>query len=205
MLARKAAQLDGADTAVLDAWLTHIIITPLPLPNAPPLVLARLTRDSAWAEMVFSVMVEGLEVQALDALIRQYVLPGRKREHLPPRLLAGMLTGFMDLVLQHDGRYYILDYKSNRLDGYAPAQMQHSILAHRYDVQYALYLLALHRLLKSRLPDYDYDVHVGGAVYLYLRGIDQPGAGIHVDRPPRAFIEALDAAFSDKKFHPRLA
>jgi len=112
-----------------------------------------------------------------------------------------MLTGFMDLVLRFEGRYYVLDYKSNKLPGYTPAQLQQAILAHRYDVQYTLYLLALHRLLKARLPGYDYDLHVGGALYLFLRGIDQHGAGLYLDRPPKALIEALDAAFSGLPEH----
>jgi exodeoxyribonuclease V beta subunit len=70
------------------------------------------------------------------------------------------------------------------------------MLEHRYDVQAALYLLALHRLLKARLPDYDFDVHVGGALYLFLRGIDQPGCALLHMSPPRELIEALDAAFA---------
>jgi exodeoxyribonuclease V beta subunit len=115
---------------------------------------------------------------------------------LQPLQLEGMVIGFMDLVLAHEGRYFVLDYKSNRLASYAPALLPAAILAHRYDVQYTLYTLALHRLLKSRLPDYDYERHVGGALYLFLRGIAQPGAGVFVDRPPRALIEALDAAFA---------
>ena len=108
-----------------------------------------------------------------------------------------MLIGFIDVVLEHEGRYYVLDYKSNRLPAYDAAQLQSAILLHRYDVQYTLYLLALHRLLKSRLPDYDYEQHIGGALYLFLRGIDQPGAGLFADRPPRVLIEALDATFRE--------
>jgi exodeoxyribonuclease V beta subunit len=71
-----------------------------------------------------------------------------------------------------------------------------AILTHRYDVQYTLYVLALHRLLKSRLPNYDYEQHLGGAIYLFLRGIDQAGAGLFFDRPPKALIESLDQAFA---------
>ncbi|MFZ2815978.1 MAG: PD-(D/E)XK nuclease family protein, partial [Rhodoferax sp.] len=100
-----------------------------------------------------------------------------------------------------EGRYYVLDYKSNKLPDYTPAQLQQAMLAHRYDVQYTLYLLALHRLLKSRLADYDYDRHVGGALYLFLRGMDQAGAGLYADKPPKALIEALDAAFSASPAH----
>ena len=69
---------------------------------------------------------------------------------------------------------------------------------HRYPLQYLLYLVALHRYLASRLREYDYDRHVGGAFYLFLRGIE-PAAGmdrgVYFDRPSRACIEALDACF----------
>ena len=74
--------------------------------------------------------------------------------------------------------------------------MQQALLAHRYDVQYLLYVFALHRLLGARLPDYDYERHVGGALYLFLRGADADTQGVFATRPPRALIEALDALFS---------
>jgi len=67
-----------------------------------------------------------------------------------------------------------------------------------------LYVLALHRLLKSRLPGYDYDQHVGGALYLFLRGIDQPGCGLLHVSPPVALIEAMDAVFSQSPMLDRL-
>ena len=171
----------------------------MPLPGAPDLLLGGLSRlnlANAWAEMAFTFPVHGLGASRLDALIQQHALPGQARSPLQPLQLEGMLIGFMDLVLEHDGRYFVLDYKSNRLDFYVPEQLRGAILAHRYDVQYSLYTLALHRLLKSRLQDYDYDRDVGGAIYLFLRGIDQEGAGVFIDRPPRALIEALDAAFA---------
>ena len=78
---------------------------------------------------------------------------------------------------------------------YTDAALAAAMAEHRYDVQAALYLLALHRLLKSRLPDYDYDCHIGGAIYVFMRGIDTDSGGIHRDRPPRALIEALDRLF----------
>lgn len=210
LLQRKAQhlQLDAAACALLQDWLRRIVQTPLqqsadciqPASGAPyatsapqPLVLAALDRHTAWAEMAFTLPVHALGADRLDALIRQHVLPGQARSPLQPLQLEGMLIGFMDLVLEHQGRYFVLDYKSNRLPTYTPEALAAAILEHRYDVQYTLYTLALHRLLQSRLPDYDYDLHVGGAMYLFLRGIDQPGAGVFVDRPPRALIEALDA------------
>ena len=214
LLARKAQplQLDDTQRAVLCGWLQRIARAPLPLALPPlslsparspatplaPLVLAALERSRAWAEMSFTLPVHALSATALDALICQHVLPGQARRPLQPLQLEGMLIGFMDLVLEHAGRYFVLDYKSNRLSAYASAQLQAAILEHRYDVQYTLYTLALHRLLKARLPDYDYEQHMGGALYLFVRGIDLAGSGLFVDRPPRALIEALDAAFAQQ-------
>lgn len=202
-LTRKAQglKLDAAECTLLTAWVQAIVTTPLPMAASSVLVLGTLNAEQHWAEMAFSLKVSALGSAQLDRLIGQYVLVGQPRQSMQARQLEGMLTGFMDLVLAFEGRYYVLDYKSNKLPGYDPAQLQQAILAHRYDVQYTLYLLALHRLLKARLPGYDYDLHVGGALYLFLRGIDQHGAGLYLDRPPKALIEALDVAFSGPPDH----
>jgi exodeoxyribonuclease V beta subunit len=202
MLARKAARLtlDGAQQALLADWIPHIARTPLPVHQvltraSSAIVLGAIDPLNKWAEMGFSLHVQPLGSAQLDGLIQQHILVGHTRQALHPRQLDGMLTGFMDLVLTHEGRYYVLDYKSNKLPAYTPEHLQQALLAHRYDVQYALYLLALHRLLKARLPGYDYNQHMGGALYVFLRGIDQPGAGLHADCPPKALIDALDLAF----------
>jgi len=117
--------------------------------------------------------------------------------------LRGLLTGAIDLVARHDGRWYLLDYKSNHIgdsvDDYALSPMTHAMTAHHYVLQYHLYLVALHRFLRARQPAYDYDRHVGGVGYLFVRGLDvtHPGAGVFVDRPPRARIEVLDVLLRD--------
>jgi exodeoxyribonuclease V beta subunit len=149
-----------------------------------------------WPEMGFLLPVQHLSSQRLDALITRQIWPKLARVALEPRQLEGMLTGFMDLVLRHEGRYYVLDYKSNRLASYAPPKLQQAMLTHRYDVQAVLYVLALHRLLKSRLPGYDFDQHMGGALYLFLRGVDQSSGGLLHLSPPRALMESLDVAFA---------
>jgi exodeoxyribonuclease V beta subunit len=74
--------------------------------------------------------------------------------------------------------------------------MRASVLQARYDLQYAIYTLALHRQLRTRLPGYDYDRHVGGVLYLYLRGVDADGHGAHIERLPRALVEAMDTLFA---------
>jgi exodeoxyribonuclease V beta subunit len=110
-----------------------------------------------------------------------------------------MFKGFIDLASELDGRYYVADYQSNWLgpdiQAYDTQALEKAILEHRYDLQYVLYLLALHRQLRARLPDYDYDHHIGGALFIFLRGASSSGHGVYFAKPPRALIEALDALF----------
>ncbi|WP_119157535.1 exodeoxyribonuclease V subunit beta [Caldimonas tepidiphila] len=159
-----------------------------------PFTLAGLS--SPVAEMEFLIAVHDADLAKLDTLVSRHTLGGAPRPQLLPGQLNGMLKGFIDLVFEHEGRYYVIDYKSNRLGAddaaYTPEAMKQEVLSRRYELQYVLYLLALHRLLKLRLPDYDYERHIGGAIYLFLRGSHAPGMGVHAERPPRELIESLD-------------
>ncbi|PIT78600.1 exodeoxyribonuclease V subunit beta [Limnohabitans sp. B9-3] len=201
LLARKASwlQLDDAQSAQLTPWLQAVVQTPLPLHelNASPLTLGQLKREHMWPEMEFNLEVSHVPATVLDRHIQAHVFEGSPRPALQARVMQGMLTGSLDLVLQHDGRYWVVDYKSNKLPNYDSATLQDAVLHKRYDVQYVLYTLSLHRLLKVRLPNYDYDQHMGGAIYMFLRGIHTPGAGVHLHRPQQALIEALDALFAN--------
>ncbi|HVM97608.1 MAG TPA: PD-(D/E)XK nuclease family protein, partial [Candidatus Acidoferrales bacterium] len=112
--------------------------------------------------------------------------------------LSGFLRGFIDLVFEHDGRWYVVDYKSNRLgrtpQDYAPDRLPPVMMSHHYVLQYHLYVVALHRYLNQRLPRYDYERHFGGVYYLFLRGMAPRyarGNGVYYDRPPRRLIERL--------------
>jgi exodeoxyribonuclease V beta subunit len=134
----------------------------------------------------------------VDALCRQHLLPGVSRPKLPDAQLHGMLMGFADLVFEHQGRYWVLDYKSNHLGegdaAYTETALNEAMAHHRYEVQAALYMLALHRLLRARLgSDYDPAQHLGGAVYVFLRGIDGPAGGCCTLPAPLALLDGLDA------------
>jgi exodeoxyribonuclease V beta subunit len=202
LLTRQSERLNllPEQVAMLDQWIRAILIKNMPLAHvnkaSTAIQLGVIEICDMWPEMGFSLPVQHLASQQLDALITRHIWPKHARVALASRQLEGMLTGFMDLVLRHEGRYYVLDYKSNRLPGYEPKQLQQAMLAHRYDVQAVLYVLALHRLLKSRLTGYDFDQHIGGALYLFLRGVDQPGSGLLHLSPSRELIESLDAAFA---------
>jgi exodeoxyribonuclease V beta subunit len=109
------------------------------------------------------------------------------------------MRGFMDLVFRTGGRYYIADYKSNhlgnRVEDYGADALERAMQAHRYPLQVLVYTVALHRYLRLRLPGYDYDRHLGGVFYLFLRGMRRetgPRTGVFFTRPPRALVERLD-------------
>ncbi|MBY4678197.1 exodeoxyribonuclease V subunit beta [Marinobacterium arenosum] len=162
--------------------------------------LAGLSDDDRQVEMEFMLPVERLDAGRLNRLLRQHdPLSGRAGE-LQFEQLKGMLKGFIDLVFRVDGRYYIADYKSNHLgdrpEDYSGESLAQAMIEHRYDLQYQLYSLALHRLLAQRLPDYQPERHFGGVFYLFLRGMQAgSGNGVYFSRPDSVLIEQLDRMF----------
>lgn len=180
----------------LSQWLQRLLNEPLPA-GPGQLTLAQLQHYQI--EMEFWFASHNVDAVQLDRLVARHTHPGSARPAAQPTLLNGMFKGFIDLAYALDGRYYVADYKSNWLgpdiQAYDTQAMEKAILEHRYDLQYVLYLLALHRQLRARLPEYDYDRHVGGALFIFLRGASSSGHGVYFAKPPRELIEALDALF----------
>ena len=159
-------------------------------------------------EMEFHFPVDGLDRERLGARMAEhgYRNPfadmSKSESSVSPPSMHGFLRGFIDLVVERAGRWYILDYKSNWLgpgpDDYMQQRLDTAMHAGGYTLQYLVYLVALHRYLTVRLPDYDYERHVGGAFYLFVRGID-PAAGmdrgVFFDRPPTECLVAIDDCF----------
>ncbi|QSI75265.1 exodeoxyribonuclease V subunit beta [Niveibacterium microcysteis] len=187
--ARQVAQLTGL--------IRDVVSTPLPA----GLRLTELPMKKRLIEMGFNLPASTLSAARLNAWLAER---GYRMPPLGFQSLHGYLSGFIDLVFEHEGRYWVLDWKSNMLgfnaDDYRGEALADAMAAHGYHLQYLLYLVALHRHLKLRLPHYDYDSHIGGALYLFVRGV-RPGwlaedgaqAGVYFRRPSRADIEALDA------------
>ncbi len=114
--------------------------------------------------------------------------------------LAGMMKGYIDLVFFHEGRYYIVDWKSNMLELSHGDYSRQSVLAemkkHNYHLQYHIYTVALHRYLKLRLgTEYSYGRHFGGIYYLFIRGMTGAGEGVFHSKPEPAVIDELDRLF----------
>jgi exodeoxyribonuclease V beta subunit len=183
----------GRRTQDAIVWLRRVATTEL-----APLAASLAQIGTLIPEMEFWFPAEQLSSVALDRLCSAHVLPGLARPALPERALHGMLKGFADLVFEHEGRYWVLDYKSNWLGAgdaaYSQSAMAACMAAHRYDIQGAIYMLALHRLLRSRLgAAYDPARQLGGAMFLFLRGIANTDTrGCHLIGPAPALLDGLD-------------
>ena len=197
---RDALAKHGIGTEWIDVartLVTNALYTPLPVGGTDAFRLADVDRPVA--EMQFHLPVSGLRPAQLARAVEAHGYDVALGDGAGA--INGFLNGFIDVVARAGGRWYVIDYKSNWLGGdvaaYSPEAIERAMAQHGYRLQYLLYLVALHRLLRVRLPDYDYDRHVGGAFYLFLRGMRPyaAGSGVFCDRPPRACIEAIDACF----------
>ena len=175
-------------------WLEDILQTSL---DENGLSLGRLDNQYRLNEMEFDLSMEKLDFDKLNTLLANYF--NRQVAPVVHESIQGILTGIIDLVFEYQGKYYIADYKSNHLGSelsyYTYEKLKDAVLGHRYDIQYLIYTLALHRYLKQRLADYDYMKHFGGVYYLFIRGMRSEHGhefGVYKDLPPFSLIDALD-------------
>ena len=153
--------------------------------------LGKISNKYRLVEMQFHFPMQHVETTHLLSLIRGSSPKTSDKA-------SGYMTGFIDLIFQHEGKFYILDYKSNHLGDdtadYNSESLHAEMLHSSYDLQYHIYTVSLHRYLKQRIPDYDYERDFGGVFYLFLRGMDKgkPGSGVYFDKPNLSTISSLD-------------
>ena len=195
----------------LSDWLTEVLQTQLPAINAKQ--DACCLGDLAWSQTLreteFYFPMQTLSLNKLTQCLAQH-RGGAGNMYLPgEQTLFGMMHGYIDLIFEHDGRFFVVDYKSTHL-GDEPNQyhleaMRENNQQHYYDLQYLIYSLAMHRYLSHRLPDYDPELHFGGVYYLYLRGmqnnndnVDNNNDALGVFHTPISteLLSDLDAAFN---------
>lgn len=182
---------DGVD--VLVPLVGHTLTVPLPEGGA----LHSLAEGERRAEIDFHFAIEPTTVPALLQLLHAHGISSTRRGFGQRRRLEGLMTGMIDLTYVRDGRWYVLDYKSNRLPGYSPDLLAIAMRHSEYDLQALIYTVALHRWLRFRLgAAYDYARDMGGIRYLFCRGLDGAGNGVYVDRFPLQLVDALDALFA---------
>ena len=208
---REQLLLEGYEEHWSDS-LCQMLKTCLQTPlDGENLCLGNIPGHQRKVEMEFYLPINKLNASQLNRLIASHDPLSRQVGSLDFQQVKGMLKGFIDLTFEYNGQWYVLDYKSNwlgaKMEDYSKTQMTQAMMDHRYDLQYQLYSLALHRLLKQRIADYDYNRHFGGVIYLFLRGVtpdDPERHGIFDYKPEKAFIEQLDNLFSGSSNKPLL-
>jgi exodeoxyribonuclease V beta subunit len=205
----------------LENWLTDVLLAPFnakaelesntqalketdtqAATQTPSISLSQLSTKQVKVEMEFHMPLHEVKVGDFNRIINQYFKQHARDYQFEQ--LNGMIKGFIDLMFEFEGKFYVADYKSNHLgdsyDSYHYAAMEQAMTGHDYHLQAILYTLALHRWLKYKLPNYDYHTHIGGAYYLFIRGMSQvkPGNGVYFVLPEKPMIEALDDLFLGK-------
>ena len=160
--------------------------------------LADVASERMVKEMEFSLHLEHTSTGRINQILANKASVAELFE----RDIEGYLNGFIDLVCEHENRFYIIDYKTNKLGGeeqYQPDALVGAMRAHNYGLQYWLYSLVLHRWLRRWLPGYRYRDHFGGAIYLFVRGMtpDLPGRGVFFDQPDEKTLIELDRCFGE--------
>lgn len=184
---------------LLEIWLADILRAPF-APAPSELCLAQLSQRQVLVEMEFHLPLREVHSDQLNQLLNRFY--PKRQHHYHFEQLHGMLKGYIDLTFEYDGKFYVADYKSNHLgdslEHYTPSALEQAMTEHDYQLQAILYTLALHRWLGIKVSDYQYETHIGGAYYLFLRGMSSqvPGAGVFHMLPDKALIVALDALFA---------
>ncbi|HCG6969411.1 TPA: exodeoxyribonuclease V subunit beta [Vibrio parahaemolyticus] len=190
----ESEQLDEEWLPILQQLIDTVLATPL---DGKSLLLNQKAPSQRLVEMEFLLPIEVLSAPALNRVIQRHDPLSAKAGDLGFQTVQGMLKGFIDLVFEHQGKYYVLDWKSNHLGddvtSYHGEALKSAMADHRYDLQYQIYALALHRFLRSRLANYQYEQHFGGVYYLFLRGMDgQSDHGIFAAKPTLDFLQEMD-------------
>jgi len=188
-----------AELADMQKLLELVVTTPLVAENKEPeeaFTLANIPDTSCLKEMGFYFHLSRLATDRINTILaaEPTVTP------LGYKVMRGYLTGFVDLICESRGKYYILDYKTNFLGemmtDYGPDNLIAAMQSHNYGLQYWIYTLVLHRHLQNLLPDYSYQKNFGGVMYLFVRGMspDIPGSGVFATLPDYDKLMELDQA-----------
>ncbi len=190
---------EEVDQDALFGWLNEVLAAPLAeLDNNS---LSSLTWQQTLREPEFYFSLPKHQLSDLLAILYEH--RGDSEQSTSREIIEGMMHGFIDLIFEHNGRYFVSDYKSNHigddLADYTQERIRDSIQASNYDLQYLIYSLALHRHLKQSLPDYDPAVHFGGVYYFYLRGMNPNNHfGQYFHPIGVETLERLDQLFSEE-------
>jgi len=155
-----------------------------------PFTLSQIEAKKKIAEMPFffsKKKIKAAEINALSPLIQ-----------VEKDIDAGTMGGFIDLFFEYEGKYYLLDWKSNFLgnskEDYNQENMSIAMQGNNYHLQYLIYTVAIKRYLEHK--NIDFEKHFGGVLYIFLRGCREDKTyGIYFQKPDNSLITKLDNLF----------
>ncbi len=170
-----------------------------------PLQLEKISINNRLSELEFCFPIGRLAPGPLHQLLSRHgILPKDEPHRFSFNPVTGILKGYIDLVFEWHGRFYIVDWKSNWLGNnaqhYNPIALQTEMTRRGYFLQYLLYTVAINKYLQLRLRGYNYKRNFGGVFYIFVRGVDpaQPELGIYRDKPATELIQELDRLLAAK-------
>jgi exodeoxyribonuclease V beta subunit len=200
------------DEALLELRVSDVVelitrLTQQPQVNTEGLSidLSELKPKACIPEMEFYFPVEQVDVAKLELIIQtwaQRVGLDYQPTNYRARSIDGYLTGSVDLFFTQGGRYVLLDWKTNKpLPGHAKLQRSydrngmHAHMSHgRYYLQALIYSVATAAYLRNRLgPRFDWETHIGGFVYCYVRGVGEGTGWLHESFSEAEVQSAADA------------
>jgi exodeoxyribonuclease V beta subunit len=184
--------------------ITKVLNAPL-LPGNADFTLSEISAENRVSEMGFYYPLKRIVPGTLKNIFKKCAgMPDFQNTNFPEKIgdlkfspIHGFMQGFIDLVFCFEGKYYLLDWKTNHLGisymDYSRERLQISMEEAFYNLQYYIYTVALNKYLESRILDYNHERHFGGIFYLFVRGItpELPGNGIFFDLPSKEFVEEL--------------
>jgi len=177
-----------------------------PLFNKDNFSLKNLSKENKIPEMEFLFSFNQLKLNKIFAIIKEELKESKNIDLIftdnKTLLSQGFIKGFIDLIFVYNGKYYIVDWKSNFLgstkNDYNQENMKQTMNNNQYYLQYYIYTIALHRFLKQNIDDYDYNKHFGGVLYLFVRGISKSSnTGIFFDLPKKDTIKKINNLLSN--------
>lgn len=197
---------DAAWEDVVGAMLGRVLNAALD-PDLPDLRLCRVRNEDRLNELEFYFPLKRVPAKRLQGILAGFGV----EDGIPPDFAGrlgelvfsptrGYMRGYIDLLFQHNGRSFLVDWKSHDLgssvEDYGPRSLARAMKEGYYTLQALIYAVAVHQYLKLRLRGYRYDTHFGGILYIFVRGVDPargPDYGISRTRPSEALIERLSA------------
>ncbi|NNL41626.1 MAG: hypothetical protein HKO79_03970, partial [Desulfobacterales bacterium] len=183
--------------------INNLIATPL-LEEQKDLILSSVAMTDRINEMEFYFPLKTVTAQKLSQIFSDYAgihIPAdfpTRIEKLSFMPSEGFMKGYIDLVFQHSGKFYLVDWKSNYLgnqvEDYSKDSIDDTMNKDLYVLQYHIYLLAIHQYLRHHMSGYDYETDFGGVFYIFLRGMNKkrgPQSGVYHALPKADLIYAL--------------